>query len=270
MNGVVQPLPVPIREKLTIRLPALRDRTNGLPPDPSRDNVNMLSEMNKATSHAPTKATDDHCDKLNETDETGDLLDAVDKAFDEEEEVDEEDGPDWMFEEQETRAKDPDYVFCPAPHHRQLLHLFMKHFCQHPLLPDREGELMAEEIRERAVRKMYVFCEQRGLREVWGYMWTPWYTPERWKLWVRSTTRFISRLRTTMNVENFWRQLKHDFLHHLLRPRLVQLIWILITKVTPEYLVRAEILEDHHRLGRSKPLTTYQRYFKSSWRSLAK
>jgi hypothetical protein len=29
-----------------------------------------------------------------------------------------------------------------------------------------------------------------------------------------------------MNVENFWKQLKHGFLHNLLRPRLDQLIWI--------------------------------------------
>ncbi|KII86094.1 hypothetical protein PLICRDRAFT_115226, partial [Plicaturopsis crispa FD-325 SS-3] len=85
-----------------------------------------------------------------------------------------------------------------------------------------------------------------------------------WKLWARSTANFISRLRTTMNVENFWRRLKHDYLHHLLRPRLDLLVWVLISTVTPDSIARSEILEDTHRLGRSKPLSTYQKYFKTS------
>jgi hypothetical protein len=70
-----------------------------------------------------------------------------------------------------------------------------------------------------------------------------------------------------MGTENFWRQLKHNYSHHALRPRLDLLVWILIS-VTPEYVVRAEVLEDTHHLGRSKPLSTYQRYFKSGWRAL--
>ena len=37
---------------------------------------------------------------------------------------------------------------------------------------------------------------------------------------------------------------------------------------TPEYIARADILEDTHRLGQSKPLLTYQRYFKSAWKKL--
>jgi hypothetical protein len=73
-----------------------------------------------------------------------------------------------------------------------------------------------------------------------------------------------------MNVENFWRQIKHEFLHHLLHPRLDQLVWILISNVTPEYVRRGEVLEDTHRIGRSKPLTTYQKYFKRAWIGLSK
>jgi hypothetical protein len=71
-----------------------------------------------------------------------------------------------------------------------------------------------------------------------------------------------------MGTENFWKQLKHNHLHHMLQPHLDLCIWILITKVTPEYIARAEVLEDTHHLGRSKPLSTYQKYFKSSWRQL--
>jgi len=38
--------------------------------------------------------------------------------------------------------------------------------------------------------------------------------------------------------------------------------------MTPEYLVCAEVLEDTHCLGHLKPLSTYQRYFKSGWKAL--
>jgi hypothetical protein len=72
-----------------------------------------------------------------------------------------------------------------------------------------------------------------------------------------------------MNVENFWKQLKHGFLHNHLRPRLDQLIWILVTQVTPAYLARAQVLSDGHRLGRSKAPTHFQRQFKSAWLKLA-
>jgi len=51
-------------------------------------------------------------------------------------------------------------------------------------------------------------------------------------------------------------------------PRLDQLVWILIHKVTPAYMARAEIIEDHYRRGRSKQLTTYQKYFKTAWKKL--
>jgi hypothetical protein len=202
--------------------------------------------------------------------EDGDLVDEVDKFLEGEEDKDEEDAPDWFFEEGEVKSQDPTYVFCPAPHRRQILHLFTKHFCQHPLFPERDGAKSADCIRRDAVMEMYQFCYQRGLREAWGYLWNCWYSPKMWKLWARSTSHLISRIRTTMGVENFWRQLKHDFLHHFLRPRLDQLVWVLIYNVTPAYMARAEILEDTHRLGRSKPLTTYQKAFKKSWKALAK
>ncbi|KAJ7026511.1 hypothetical protein C8F04DRAFT_1212608 [Mycena alexandri] len=107
---------------------------------------------------------------------------------------------------------------------------------------------------------MYMFCFQRGLREAWGYFWTSWYSPKTWKLWACSTSPYLLRLRTTMNVENFWRQLKHGFLHNHLRPRLDQLVWILVTQVTPAYLARAQILSDGHRLGRSRAPTQFQKH----------
>lgn len=68
-----------------------------------------------------------------------------------------------------------------------------------------------------------------------------------------------------MGVENFWRQLKHNYLHNYARPRLDHLVWILIYNVTPSYVARMETLEDGYRLGRLKQLTTYQHRFKESW-----
>ncbi|KAJ7464001.1 hypothetical protein FB451DRAFT_1042683 [Mycena latifolia] len=162
------------------------------------------------------------------------------------------------------------YVFCPAPHRRLLLRIFSRHSRQHPLFPTQDGPKSAEDIRREAVHEMYTFCHQRGLREAWGYFWTSWYAPKTWKLWARSTTPYLSRLRTTINVENFWKQLKHGFLHNHLRPPLDQLVWILVTQVTLAYLARAEVLNDGHRLRHSKPPTHFQKQFKSAWLKLEK
>ncbi|PIL26554.1 hypothetical protein GSI_12312 [Ganoderma sinense ZZ0214-1] len=192
----------------------------------------------------------------------------------EKDEQDAEDGPDWMFEDGEERSSDPEYVFCPAAHRKQILRLVTKHFCLHPLFPEQDSNdrpHTSESIRHDSVYEMYNFCRVRGLAEVWGYLWTSWYAPQKWKLWARSSSSDrISRLRTTMTVEKHWQQLKGDHLHHLVRPRLDQLTFILINRVTPGYVARAEILEDTYRLGRAKPLTTYQRYFKAAWNKLQK
>lgn len=183
------------------------------------------------------------------------------------EDKDSKDGPDWMFDEGEILAKDPNYIFCPAAHRSRLLALFTTHFCQHPHLPERleDGHWSVEKIHENAVRDMYLFCFTRGLREVWGYMWACWYSPSMWKIWARSTSPYISRLRTTMGVENFWRQLKHNYLHNAPRPRLDHLIWVLIYKVSPFYVVCNAALQGNFRPGRSKPLNTFQIYFKHNW-----
>ena len=71
-----------------------------------------------------------------------------------------------------------------------------------------------------------------------------------------------------MNVENFWRQLKHGFLHHLLRSCLDQLLFILAIQVISQYVQLSTTLEPIWRQGRSKLLTTYQKYFKSDWKRL--
>lgn len=63
-------------------------------------------------------------------DEYEGLMDQVDKDPDQREE---EDIPDWMFNKGKTSSSDPGYTLCSTAHRKQQLHLFTKHFCQHPL-----------------------------------------------------------------------------------------------------------------------------------------
>lgn len=44
-----------------------------------------------------------------------------------EQDVDDEDVPDYEFEDGEKRSKVPNYTFCPAPHRPPILHIFTKH-----------------------------------------------------------------------------------------------------------------------------------------------
>ena len=250
LNGVLQELPIPSTPHLVITIP---------PPNSQRRYVEDI-DFNELG--------------LDPSLEDEDIPDNVEDFFANEDEFEEEeeDGPDWLFDDEERRFEDPEYTFCPAPHRRQILHLIASHFCRHSIFlePDQVQSATKESIRQHAVYEMYKFCEARGLREVWGYMWTQWYSPQQWALWARSTSFYLSRLRTTMGVENFWRQLKHNFLHHLVRPRLDQLVWILATQVLPAWTARAEVLKQNHRAGRSRALTTYQLYFKKTWRRYEK
>jgi len=55
-------------------------------------------------------------DGKEDEEEENDLLDEGDHEYDRGGSADAEDGPDWMFEAEEVTSKDPNYVFCPAPH----------------------------------------------------------------------------------------------------------------------------------------------------------
>ncbi len=115
---------------------------------------------------------------------------------------------------------------------------------------------------------MYQFCFQRELRKVWGYMWTSWYSAKKWALWARLTCPRLCRLRTTMTVENFWRFLKHETLHHLLHPRLNQLVWLLVMDVSPRFDTKFRKFDDDYHLGRSRELSPFQKSFKAAWMQL--
>ncbi|KDQ13878.1 hypothetical protein BOTBODRAFT_110980, partial [Botryobasidium botryosum FD-172 SS1] len=111
---------------------------------------------------------------------------------------------------------------------------------------------------------MYEHCKRNGLADVWAYLWTQWYSPSRWLLWARSTCLLLSQLRTTMTVENHWKQLKHHYLHFMHRPRLDHALFVICTKAIPAYMARASALQDSYRMGRAKQLTTYQVTFKTA------
>ncbi|KAF5343057.1 hypothetical protein D9758_011133 [Tetrapyrgos nigripes] len=259
VNFVVSQTMIP---RVTIRIGGVLQNT--APPKPRLTiRLKPLSEVTLKSSKSMDQSGDLDEDEIMDDPAFDKLLDDT--------ETDEEFGSEYMFDADEKCSKDPSYVFCPAPHRKQLLHLFTRHFCQHPIFPEcfQTESMTSEEIRRNAVLEMYQFCYVRGLREVWGYMWTSWYCPKMWRLWARSAgPDYLSHLRTTMNVENFWKQLKHDNLHHLLHPRLDQLVWILIHEVTPSYMHCIAQLESTFMIGKSQPLTNYQRYFKTDWKKL--
>ncbi|KAK7033876.1 hypothetical protein R3P38DRAFT_3186190 [Favolaschia claudopus] len=72
-----------------------------------------------------------------------------------------------------------------------------------------------------------------------------------------------------MSVENFWRNLKHGTLHHLLHPQLDQLAYLIATEIVPAFEAKMQIFDPNYRSGgRAKALTPFQRQFKKGWKTL--
>ncbi|CAK5275102.1 unnamed protein product [Mycena citricolor] len=151
------------------------------------------------------------------------------------------------------RTVDGSDVFCPAVHRKQLVHMFIRHWCLHSLLLDQSGQTQTkDEIRREAVHEAYRFCYQRGLREVWAYMWEAWYCPSKWRLWARSSQPdYIGRWRTTMAVENFWRNIKKGALLHLTHPRLDQLVYLIANEILPSITAKMSKFDPKWRDGRT-------------------
>jgi hypothetical protein len=186
-------LNMPPKEWLTIQIPPIP--IPNVSPHPSQ-----LPTTDSDPSPSSNEGVEVDLDPDRLTDEGGELIDKLNEwigsdsdAGSELGEADEDD-PEWDFEEGETQVKDLTYVFCPAPHRKPILHLFTKHFCQHLAFSEwNEGPCSATEIRKRAVIEMYQFCHQWGLWEAWGYLWTLWYVPPKWKLWACSTSPYVSQ-----------------------------------------------------------------------------
>jgi hypothetical protein len=78
----------------------------------------------------------------------------------------------------------PNYQFCPPAHRLAVIRLFVRHFCQHSLLPEWHGQpRTAQQIYRDAVSEMYFHCKRNHLRDVWAYLWVNWYHPNSWPLW---------------------------------------------------------------------------------------
>jgi len=159
------------------------------------------------------------------------------------------------------------YIFCPLPHRPPILRLLAKHFCQHPLLPERHGQpRSSDQIYRDAVYEAYLHCKNNHLHEVWAYLWTNWYARDKWRLWARSAyPHAIPRKRTTMVVEAMWRNLKRLVLHLHNRPRVDFATYALVTQALPGYRNKVVRILDDPREGRAATLHGEQIPIKKAW-----
>lgn len=109
-----------------------------------------------------------------------------------------------------------------------------RHLLYHPTIPIAHvGKLPAADIYKRCIKEMYDLCHNHNLAYLWAYLWENWYRPARWILWARSSYSKLSRWRTTMAVESFWKDLKREVLHNR-RVRVAGLVALLSLRVIPE------------------------------------
>jgi hypothetical protein len=93
------------------------------------------------------------------------------------------------------------HTFCPIEHRTTVIEMMEHHFCAHPLIPGYSAPNPAG-IKAWAVKKMYEFCVEEHLPNLWAYLWENWYRRGRWELWARcENPKEIPRLKTTMMVE---------------------------------------------------------------------
>jgi hypothetical protein len=129
--------------------------------------------------------------------------------------------------------------------------------------------LTADEIYKGAVNDIYHYCFSNNLSQVWAYMWNRWYTPKQWALWARAACDAISRLKTTMVVENLWKHIKHRDLAQYNRPRLDLVTHLVITGVLPRVQLTLASILDRRRVGRAKALAPWQTEFRHHWKEMS-
>jgi hypothetical protein len=164
-----------------------------------------------------------------------------------------------------------EYVFCPPAHRLAIMRIFSKHFCQHPLLPERHGQTRtANQIYRDAVIEMYLHCQRNHLRDVWAYAWVNWYQPKMWPLWARSSYPLaIPRKRTTMLVESLWRNFKRMSMPHHARVSTDLAAYLLVTETIEVYRQRAlKHTSWDPREGLVESTSSEQAEFKAAWKRL--
>ncbi|KAJ6525952.1 hypothetical protein B0H19DRAFT_1275831 [Mycena capillaripes] len=225
-------------------IPTLKLRLTGQTSEPAPACSKIVIHLNRRLERAP------HSESLGDSDKA--LQSYVDSLDDDEKDLDGDpdavdrwDGPGWIFEPGETAfASTATYVFCPAPHRKQLLCIVVCHFCEHPLFPDRTGSTRSsEKIRYDAVWETYQFCFQRS-----GCV---------------PPSQNSSGAGAQQCLKNFWRNLKHQTLHHFLHPCLNQLVYLIEFEVLLYTEAKMQIFETEFHPGPAKTLTPYRKAFKN-------
>lgn len=106
-----------------------------------------------------------------------------------------------MKEKKEKKQKEFERTFCASEYREEIVAMVERHFCSHPLIPGIHGT-DPKAIHYWATKKLYNYCVERELVEVWAYLWVNWYRPSRWRLWARAECSEIPRLKTTMICES--------------------------------------------------------------------
>ena len=155
---------------------------------------------------------------------------------------------------------------CPKELCQLICNFMNKHLHQHPIIPTIDGQFLSSDvIWTMAVEEAYNFCVQHSLPHVWAYLWNEWYSPERWKLWLRAgCCDKISILKTNMFVEAHWKVLKRDFLYKFFRPRLDLVVYVIMEQVIPH---NQRKFEQVFLLKREK--AEWRKVFKKEWKELS-
>ncbi|CAG8684911.1 11567_t:CDS:2, partial [Gigaspora rosea] len=140
----------------------------------------------------------------------------------------------------------------PNFHHNHILNLIAKHFNQHPFIPTSDNQYCSpNQIRETAVKEMYIYCKNNNLKWAWSYLWVEWYSPLKWPNWARSAKKEISVLKTTMIAESHWRLIKHNYLYKFNKPCL-------------------DLLMQKRESGSKKIMSSWHSAFKRTWKTCSK
>ncbi|CAG8765331.1 13442_t:CDS:1, partial [Cetraspora pellucida] len=119
-------------------------------------------------------------------------------------------------------------IICPLELQKMILNLVDQHYNRHMLLPKPNGEFIINSklIWEKSVLEINQFCCDHNLFNLWLYLWSEWYSYNKWILWARAANNTISHIKTTMIVE--------------------YLCYILIRKVINQQLYRICLLQKGH------------------------
>jgi len=126
--------------------------------------------------------------------------------------------------------------FCPVSLHNANIGLIEKHYNLHPLIPvDVSGSsLTPDQIHYNSTKEVYDLCRLHNLPALWLYLFSSWYSEDRYSLWARSCHPQIPFSKTTMMIEAHWKVLKHDYLYRFNRPRLDYVIYVICEHLLPQ------------------------------------